>query len=135
MKKNNILKKSHFKFKRSLSFTKHILKFGTVGLKLKQTCFITDSQENLLKFLLFKNLKRISLTKVKVFFNSKCSYSATKLPLESRMGKGKGEICYSFGYYKKGFILFELTSFSLINAIKLQTQLNKKKIVRLKIIF
>nr|YP_010620006.1 Ribosomal protein L16 [Symphyocladiella dendroidea]WAX04019.1 Ribosomal protein L16 [Symphyocladiella dendroidea] len=136
MKKNiNIHKKYHFKFKRLLSFKKHVLKFGTLGFKIRQTCCITDVQENLLKLIILKKLKSISLTKTKIFFNSKCFYSITKLPLESRMGKGKGEICHFFGYYKKGFILFELKKISLINAIKLQKLLNKKKIIKLKIIF
>nr|YP_010620259.1 Ribosomal protein L16 [Amplisiphonia pacifica]WAX04295.1 Ribosomal protein L16 [Amplisiphonia pacifica] len=136
MKKNaNIQKKNHFRFKRSWNFKKHILKFGSFGFKLTQTYCITDLQENLLKLIILKHLKKISVLKTKVFFNFKCFYSATKLPLESRMGKGKGEICHFFGYYKKGFVLFELKTFSLINAINLQAQINKKKIIKLKIIF
>nr|YP_010619960.1 Ribosomal protein L16 [Xiphosiphonia pinnulata]WAX03973.1 Ribosomal protein L16 [Xiphosiphonia pinnulata] len=135
MKNNNIQKKNHFKFKRLLTFKKHILKIGAIGFKINQTCCINDSQESLLKLIILKTIKKISLIKVKIFFNSKCFYSATKLPLESRMGKGKGEICHSFGYYKKGFILFELKTFSITKAIKLQKQLDKKKIIKLKTIF
>nr|YP_010619983.1 Ribosomal protein L16 [Tayloriella tenebrosa]WAX03996.1 Ribosomal protein L16 [Tayloriella tenebrosa] len=136
MKKNmNSRRKHHFKFYRSINFKKHILKFGTIGFKLEKTCCINDFQGNFLKFIILKNLKKISLTKTKFFLNLNYFYSATKLPLESRMGKGKGEICHFFGYYKKGFILFEIKAIKLIEAIKLQKQLNKKKIVKLKIIY
>nr|YP_010620029.1 Ribosomal protein L16 [Symphyocladia marchantioides]WAX04042.1 Ribosomal protein L16 [Symphyocladia marchantioides] len=134
-KKINSFKKYHFKFKRLLSFQKHILKFGVLGFKIQRTCCITDVQEGLLKLFILKNLKIISSIKTKIFFTSKCFYSATKLPLESRMGKGKGEICHFFGYYKKGFILFELKAFSLVNALRLQKVLNLKKIIKAKIIF
>nr|YP_010620213.1 Ribosomal protein L16 [Dictyomenia sonderi]WAX04249.1 Ribosomal protein L16 [Dictyomenia sonderi] len=136
MEKNKIKrKKYHFKFKRSLNSTKHILRWGTIGFKIGQTTCISDSQENFLKLLILKDLKQFSISKPKVFFYSKCFYSATKLPLESRMGKGKGEICHFFGYYEKGFILFELKKISFSEAIKLKTQLNKKENLKFKIIY
>nr|YP_010620075.1 Ribosomal protein L16 [Pterosiphonia complanata]WAX04088.1 Ribosomal protein L16 [Pterosiphonia complanata] len=136
MKKSITLrKKYHFKFKNSLNFKKHLLKWGTLGFKLKKTVCISEMQEMSIKLILIKYLKKITLKKFKLFFNSKCFYSATKLPLESRMGKGKGEICHFFGYYKKGYILFELKNISLFQALKLQNQLNKNKILKIKIIY
>ena len=50
------------------------------------------------------------------------------------MGKGKGEIIYSFSYYRIGFILFELKGVNFTNAKNLELQLNKKNIAKLKLI-
>nr|YP_010620052.1 Ribosomal protein L16 [Rhodomelopsis africana]WAX04065.1 Ribosomal protein L16 [Rhodomelopsis africana] len=128
-------KKYHFKFKNTLSFKKHILKFGNMGFKIKNATCLKESQEVLLKLKILKILKKIKLTKTKIFFALNSFYSATKLPLESGMGKGKGEIHYFFGYYKKGFILFELKTIPLIKAMELQKQLNKIKFLSFKIVY
>ena len=52
--------------------------------------------------------KKVANKKFKILFYSKCNYNQTKLPLESRMGKGKGEVFTSFGYYKAGSLFFEI---------------------------
>nr|YP_010620121.1 Ribosomal protein L16 [Melanothamnus gigas]WAX04157.1 Ribosomal protein L16 [Melanothamnus gigas] len=128
-------KKQHFQFKHLFSYKKHILKHGNCAFKLNYTYCFTFKQEEFLKLFILKNLKQITVKKIKIFFNSHCFNSQTKLPLESRMGKGKGEIMNLFGNYKKGFILFELCEISILQARRLQTFLNKKKIARFKLIF
>lgn len=50
------------------------------------------------------------------------------------MGKGKGEVKESFGFYKKGFILFEVKGISIFNSIKLVKFLNNKQIIKLRLI-
>ncbi len=120
--KNDILlkKKTFFKFKNLCSFNKHILKFGFFGFKIKITLTILQTQEEFFRLFVLKNLKLLTSKKIKVFFFKNCFYSKTKLPSESRMGKGKGEIFDLFSYYKKGFILFELSETSFIVAFKLK---------------
>nr|YP_010620190.1 Ribosomal protein L16 [Dipterosiphonia australica]WAX04226.1 Ribosomal protein L16 [Dipterosiphonia australica] len=127
-------KKLHFKFKYANTFNKHILKFGKFGFKINKTICLDSTKEEFLQLFILKNLKNISLKKTKIFFSFACFYTKTKLPLESRMGKGKGEIINLFGYYKKGFILMELLQISSFNIYKLFTQLNKKKILKLSLI-
>nr|YP_010620167.1 Ribosomal protein L16 [Gredgaria maugeana]WAX04203.1 Ribosomal protein L16 [Gredgaria maugeana] len=127
-------RKTHFYFKNILSFKKHFLKFGIVGFKLKKSICFTNKQKDILKLFLLKFFKKI-FKKSKFFFSMNFFYSYTQLPLESRMGKGKGEILYNFGYYKKGFILFEIKSISLKEAMKLQIYLNKKKILKVNLIY
>lgn len=128
------LKKHHFKFRNKFSYSKHITKFSNLGFKVIQTKIISNKQEDFLKLLIIKILKKASHKKIKVLFYSNCFYNQTKLPLESRMGKGKGEICYSFGYYKVGYILFELKGSKVSEAINLKKQLNKKNILKLSLI-
>ena len=127
-------KKSHFNFKNFFSYNKHILKFGIFGFKIIQTCCVLKNQESIFRLLLLKYLKIINSKKSKIFFFSNSYFTQTKLPLESRMGKGKGEIVDLFGYYRKGFILFELTEISLTNVLKLKKKLNKKNIFKLYLI-
>nr|YP_011017752.1 ribosomal protein L16 [Polysiphonia morrowii]WQF69598.1 ribosomal protein L16 [Polysiphonia morrowii] len=128
-------KKHHFKFKNKLTWTKHTLKYGSLGFKIIKCICIIDKQEEFLKLLIIKTLKKITNSKGKILFYSNQFYNKTKLPLESRMGKGKGEIICSFSYYKTGFILFELKGFDLIDALKLKTYLNNKKIIKFSLIY
>ncbi len=123
---SNNNKKHHFSFKKKRASQKHILKFGLLGLKFKYSICITEKQENLLKFFIIKKIKNLSIRKIKLFFYFKKQFNYTNLPLESRMGKGKGEIIGSFGFYKCGFLILELKNFSLNDLILLKNYLNKK---------
>nr|YP_010620144.1 Ribosomal protein L16 [Herposiphonia versicolor]WAX04180.1 Ribosomal protein L16 [Herposiphonia versicolor] len=127
-KKNLIQKKTHFNFQNFFSFNKHILKFGKFGFKIKFTLCVSKNKFLIFKLFLLKNLKLLNNNKIKIFILQNFYFTKTKLPLESRMGKGKGEIVNLFGYYKKGFILFELTGISFFTALKLKKILNKKNI-------
>lgn len=127
-------KKHHFKFKESTGFNKHILKFGSAGFKTDRSKCIPLKQEDLLKLLILKNLKKTYQKKWKIFFYLGYPYNKTNLPLESRMGKGKGEINYSFNYYRAGSMLFELKGVGFTNLKSLRLQLNKKNIIKLKLI-
>nr|YP_009325901.1 ribosomal protein L16 [Vertebrata lanosa]APC24942.1 ribosomal protein L16 [Vertebrata lanosa] len=128
-------KKHHFKFKKKLDFSKHILKFGSFGFKIKKAVCINYKQKTFIKFFILKIVKKIINNKIKIFFYSKCNYNQTKLPLESSMGKGKGEISNSFGYYKAGFLFFEIKNISLNNVLQLKNFLNKKKIANFFLIY
>lgn len=131
MKHFLISKKMHFKFKNSFMCQKHLLKVGFFGFKIVKTVCISKNQEDYVRLFILKTLKLLTSKKIKICFYSNSFYSKTKLSAESRMGKGKGEIFEYFGYYKKGFILFELTELPRQFAKKLLRQLNKKKIFNL----
>nr|QUJ09423.1 ribosomal protein L16 [Neorhodomela munita] len=130
-----IKKKHHFKLKFFFKFKKHLLKFNSFGFKVISSKKVLNKQEIYLKLYIIKALKVMSKNKIKIWFFSNCFYNLTKLPLESRMGKGKGEIIDTFGFYKKGFILFEMKGISLTDAINLKNKLNKKNIFKFALIF
>nr|QVQ56632.1 ribosomal protein L16 [Erythrocystis saccata] len=121
-----LLKKHHFKFKQKIIFNKHILKNGPIGLKLKYSICIDEKTSNLIKFLILKKIKNLTSKKFIVFFYFKNNFNKTKLPLESRMGKGKGEISGAFSYYKSGSLFLEFKNLSFSNSLLLKNYLNKK---------
>lgn len=129
------LRKHHFKFKKKLTLNKHLLRFGSIGLKLKYTICVDSKKENLIKFLILKKLKKISNKKISIFYYYKQNFNKTKLPLESRMGKGKGEICNSFSYYKSGSLFLEFKNLNLNDAFLLKNYLNKKTSLNFCLIF
>lgn len=122
----NNKQKNHFVFKKKRALKKHIFKFSLTSFKLKHSICITEKQENLLKFFILKKVKKLSNKKIKLFFYFRKQFSYTKLPLESGMGKGKGEIVSFFGFYKSGFLLIEFKNFYLNDLILLKNYLNKK---------
>nr|YP_010944678.1 ribosomal protein L16 [Palisada intermedia]WMC20775.1 ribosomal protein L16 [Palisada intermedia] len=129
------LKKHHLKYKKHhLKYKKHLLKFSFIGFKVILFHCLTKKKIDFLKLLILKKLKGISKKKVKIWFFSNCFFNSTQLPPDSRMGKGKGEVKESFGFYKKGFILFEIKGISTFNSIKLLKFLNNQKIIKLKLI-
>lgn len=128
-------KKHHFKFKKKIVLNQHILKFGNLGFKLKKTICVNQEQEQFIKLLILKKIKQNKSKKIKIQFYFKNSYSKTQLPLETRMGRGKGDVLYSFGYYKAGYLLFELRNLYVNDAIKLKNYLNKKTSLKFYLIF
>nr|YP_010620098.1 Ribosomal protein L16 [Periphykon beckeri]WAX04134.1 Ribosomal protein L16 [Periphykon beckeri] len=135
MKKKLILRKTHFLFKPKLTKKKHMLTTTNfVGFKLMKTVCFTSKEEDYLKLTILKIFKKLTLIyRPKIFFYFHKIYSHTKLPLEARMGKGKGEITNNFGYYQKGIILFSITKLTLLEAYKFQIYFNKKNILKVKI--
>ena len=129
------LKKHHLKYKKHhLKYKKHLLKFSFTGFKIVSFCCLSKKKEDFLKLLILKKLKDISKKKIKLWFFSNCFFNLTHLPPDSRMGKGKGEVKESIGFYKKGFILFEIKGVSIFNLIRLLKFLNNQKIIKLKMI-
>lgn len=129
------LKKHHLKYKKHhLKYKKHLLKFAFIGFKVLLFHCLSKKKEDFLKLLILKKLKDASKQKIKFWFFSNCFFNLTQLPSDSRMGKGKGEVRESFGFYKKGFILVEIKGISIFNSIKLLKFLNNQKIIKLKMI-
>nr|YP_009325878.1 ribosomal protein L16 [Choreocolax polysiphoniae]APC24870.1 ribosomal protein L16 [Choreocolax polysiphoniae] len=128
-------KKYFFKYKNLFKYKKHLLKFNSIGFKIIFSKIILKKEEEYLKLYIIKIFKSEFKKKIKIWFFFNCYYNLTKLPIESRMGKGKGEIIDTFGFYKKGFILFEINNIFIYEALNLKKKLNKKNILKFKIIF
>ena len=81
------------------------LVFGEYGLQSLQTNMITDRQIEAARRALTRYIKRGGKVWIRIFPDK----SVTKLPAETRMGKGKGSPEYWVAPVKMGKIIFELS--------------------------
>ena len=78
--------------------------FGDYGLKAMEPAWITDRQIEAARVAMTRFVKRGGKIWVRVFPDK----PITKKPLETRMGKGKGEPEFWAAVIKPGMILFEI---------------------------
>ena len=81
------------------------LHFGEYGLKAEEGAWITQQQIEAARVAMTRYMKRGG----KVFINIFPHLSLTKIPLETRMGKGKGQPEVWVAVVKKGKIMFEIS--------------------------
>nr|YP_011017585.1 ribosomal protein L16 [Bostrychia moritziana]WQF69385.1 ribosomal protein L16 [Bostrychia moritziana] len=134
MKLNHLsTKKVHFSFSNNKQSSKnHLSRKKSFAFKINCYKKLTKQQQLDLHFFIKKQLLKKQLLKSCFFFNF--VNTVTKLPSESRMGKGKGVITEHFGFFKPGVVLFEIYgidesfAFKIKNMLKLKTCLNLKAI-------
>ncbi len=80
------------------------LHFGDFGLMAEQGAWITQQQIEAARVAMTRYMKRGG----KVWVNIFPHLSLTKIPLETRMGKGKGQPELWVAVVKKGKIMFEI---------------------------
>ncbi len=80
------------------------LEFGEYGLQSKESGYITARQIEAARIAMTRFMKRGG----KVWINIFPHLARTKKPLETRMGKGKGDIEDWVAVVKKGKIMFEI---------------------------
>ena len=81
------------------------LHFGEYGLQACEGAWITQQQIEAARVAMTRYMKRGG----KVFINIFPQLSLTKIPLETRMGKGKGQPEVWVAVVKRGKIMFEVT--------------------------
>ena len=81
------------------------LHFGEYGLQAKEGAWITARQIEAARVAISRQLKRGG----KLWINIFPHLALTKKPLETRQGKGKGNVEEWVAVVKKGKIMFELT--------------------------
>ena len=81
------------------------LHFGEYGLQAMEGAWITQQQIEAARVAMTRYMKRGG----KVFINIFPHLSLTKIPLETRMGKGKGQPEVWVAVVKRGKIMFEVT--------------------------
>ena len=81
------------------------LHFGAYGLQAEEGAWITQQQIEAARVAMTRYMKRGG----KVFINIFPHLSLTKIPLETRMGKGKGQPEMWVAVVKKGKIMFEIS--------------------------
>ena len=84
------------------------LHFGEYGLQAKEGAWITANQIEAARIAMTRYMKRGG----KVWINIFPHLSLTKIPLETRMGKGKGQPEKWVAVVKKGKIMFEIDQVS-----------------------
>ena len=84
------------------------LSFGEYGLQACEGAWITQQQIEAARVAMTRYMKRGG----KVFINIFPHLSLTKIPLETRMGKGKGQPEVWVAVVKKGKIMFEIGAVS-----------------------
>ena len=82
--------------------------FGDFGLKALECCWLTNRQIEAGRVAINRNIKRGGKLWIRVFPDK----PYTKKPLETRMGKGKGNLEGWVAVVKPGRILFELEGIS-----------------------
>lgn len=111
MKRWDSLKQNKFyhKFKK-LKYVKKsfFLLKGTYGLQVLEFGFLNLNHLKMIAFFFNKNLKKTG----KIWFNVTPNYIETKKPVETRMGRGKGNIENILVVLQPGKIFFEVTGFN-----------------------
>ena len=85
-----------------------VLHFGEYGLQAMEGSYITQQQIEAARVAMTRYMKRGG----KVFINIFPHQSLTKIPLETRMGKGKGQPEVWTAVVKKNKIMFEISGVS-----------------------
>ena len=80
------------------------LSFGDYGLMALEGAWITDRQIEAARIAMTRSMKRGGKGWINIFPH----LSLTKIPLETRMGKGKGQPELWVAVVKKGKIMFEI---------------------------
>ena len=88
--------------------------FGDYGLKAMEPCWMTARQIEAARVAMTRFIKRGGKIWVRVFPDK----PITKKPLETRMGKGKGEPEYWVAIVKPGTVMFEVTGVDEVTAKK-----------------
>ena len=78
--------------------------FGDYGLKALEPCWMTDRQIEAARVAMTRFIKRGGKIWIRVFPDK----PVTKKPLETRMGKGKGEPEFWAAVIRPGQVLFEI---------------------------
>ena len=82
-----------------------VLHFGDYGLQAMEGSYITQQQIEAARVAMTRYMKRGG----KVYINIFPHLSLTKIPLETRMGKGKGQPELWVAVVKRGKIMFEVS--------------------------
>jgi len=96
--------------------------YGSFGLKVKQNCWLTSTQIEMIKLHLSKGTKKIGRYWIRVFPH----FPVTSKPLEVRMGKGKGYVDHWICKVKRGSIICELDGLSIKQAHNLFQKISLK---------
>jgi large subunit ribosomal protein L16 len=112
------------------NFTNYKLKFGSIGLKCITTGELSSKQIEIFSQSIKKTIKRFGKLVAFTFANT----PVTRKPVETRMGKGKGNVDFWISKVKAGKVIFEIETSSIGIAVKAFNKIKKKIPFKTKII-
>ncbi len=101
-------RKSHRGRRKGKSQRGHRVAFGDMGLKAMEAAWITSRQIEACRVAITRKMKRDGKVWIRIFPDKPVS----KKPLETRMGKGKGNPEFWVAVVKPGRIMFEVAGVS-----------------------
>nr|UVF63038.1 ribosomal protein L16 [Synarthrophyton patena] len=121
-------KKSHKNFSKTLTYSRHLLKFGSIGFKAMSEGTITKEHIFSIERSLQQKLKILTHNSknTKIWCLLYTNKVVTKLGLESRMGKGKGSVYTESVFIKPGCIIYEFKNITLQNSLELLNFVKKQ---------
>ena len=128
--------KTHKLIVKNLTYSRHLLKFGSYGLKVLSDLRLNKEQIESLNRSLQRKVKTLSnySKKIKIWDFLQPNKTLTKLSLESRMGKGKGSIYTEVLFMKKGSIIYEFDNMKSSQVIEIFNFIKKQFSVEVKLI-
>ena len=128
--------KTHKKTQKILTYSCHLLRFGSCGIKILSDLRFTTEQITSLNRFLLKKLKDLSGSSKKLKFWSflQTNRTLTKLSLESRMGKGKRPIYTEVLFLRKGSIILEFNNLKGQQLKEIYYLVEKQLSVKLKLV-
>jgi len=124
-------KKLHKKrFFKGIDYRSTSLKFGHYGLKALNSSILTFNQIEAGRKAINQVLKRTGKIWIRIF----TSLPITKKPIETRMGKGKGNVSHWVCYVKPGTVLYEINNISFLKAKEALTNASLKLSLKTKFI-
>ena len=131
------MRKTHKLVVKNLTYSCHLLKFGSYGLKILSDLQLNKEQIESLNRSLYRKVKTLSShsKKVKIWDFLQPNKTLTKLSLESRMGKGKGSIYTEVLFMKKGSIIYEFGNLRNSQIIEIFNFIKKQFSVEIKLIY
>ena len=118
-------KKSHKKYFKNPSINENYLKYGSYGFKVVSQIYLELEELNSIDNYLDKQLKKININPIKWNLIS-LNLNLTKLNIESRMGKGKGNLRSKGKFIKSGSIIYEFENLKMFQLEKLLISLKRK---------
>lgn len=79
--------------------------FGEFGIQALEPAWVTDRQIEACRTTMVRQLERNSKIWIRIFPDK----PVTRLPAETRMGKGKGDVSHYVAVVRSGRILFEIS--------------------------
>jgi len=114
---------------KKLEFKSNSIKFGELGLKAKIAGLINSNQIEAARRAIAHKIERNGKIWIRIFPD----LPITSKPTESRMGKGKGSVCYWSAKVKGGTTLFEICGIPKYIAVEALKAGSKKLPIKTKI--
>jgi len=106
------------------------LAFGDYGIKALEPAWITGRQIEASRIIITQSTRKSGKFWIRVFPDK----STTKMPAETRMGSGKGDVDQWVAVVKPGRIMFEFVGVDLVEAKRVMRLVSAKLPIKIKLV-